>query len=180
MLEPKPNANYTSFSGKNIQNAGKLPMKNSKPEGLPPAFDSVDKEFVKAVLVREMAQRVSDDVRTLCKSLTNEKDPVKQRTIVINLADTFASQSEDDLNHLTNELIFSRFEDSGNMEWTVEQHQGVSTIRFTAPKHIELFGIKISIPKACVTISITASRISIRYKNMFQHQFVATPRKPVS
>lgn len=45
-------------------------------------YDTVDKEFVKAVLIREMAERLAKDIRGLCSSILHKKEH-SQRKIAL-------------------------------------------------------------------------------------------------
>lgn len=140
-------------------------------------YETVDKEFVKAVLIRELAERLAKDIRELCSSILSRKEH-SQRIIALNiLAQTFADLKKSELSAVTNELIFSAFQSTEENEWLIEERKSGITIIHQNPNAARFWASLVPFSKANITINLTPQKVVLKFSRLWQRETITIHRQ---
>jgi hypothetical protein len=141
-------------------------------------YETVDKEFVKAVLIREMAERLAKDIRSLCSAIMLKKDRSQRKIALTILAQTFAELKVSELSAVTNELIFSAFQSSQDRnDWLIEESRNGISIVHECSKQSRFWGSLIPFSKPSININVLNDKVLLRYRNLWQVENITINRQ---
>lgn len=141
-------------------------------------YETVDKEFVKAVLIREMAERLANDIRSLCSAILLKKDRAHRKIALTILAQTIAELKVSELSAVTNELVFSAFHNAQEEnEWLIEETSNGINIVHQCSKQSRFWASLVPFSKPSIGISILNDKVILRYRNLWQIENITIDRQ---
>lgn len=140
-------------------------------------YETVDKEFVKAVLIREMAERLAKDVQGLCSAILLKKERSQRRIALTILAQTFAELKKNELSAVTNELVFSAFQNTEEKEWVIEENKSGINIVHQSQSKGRFWSSLVPFSKATISINAMQNKVVLRYRHLWQRETVVVKRQ---
>lgn len=140
-------------------------------------YDTVDKEFVKAVLIREMAERLAKDIRGLCSSILHKKEHSQRKIALTILAQTFAELKRSELSAVTNELVFSAFQNIEENDWLIEESKSGIKIAYQRTNDTRFWASLVPFSKASITINVLQDKVLLRHGHLWQRTKITIYRQ---